>query len=721
MKALESDYVLTGASTQGRKGYKYMLILPLYSRSRVPRRTPLITLLSTVCAMGLASTASAQEFGIDSNGVLFHVDENWSASFNYLCVNNDCRTGTRSGGRFTRDVSGFVSVGQTVTIEFKVQDNSIGQCLTGGISITRQANGSSVDSPCATSSAPNPNPDPAPNPNPDPAPNPNPDPAPNPNPDPAPNPSPDPDPAPAPPPSPPGGSNNNGAGLISVSGDTITTRFGERFRDRHESDRNHDTYINEYAQGSAYEIVLIDRPNGLEVQLRSPQTRLSMVNFTHDHIVTSGTADPPQYRGGGFMAKGSLSGPRDDNAGNMVNNLYFSMTSANGKSWSAVRSNREIVTMEFTPRRRLNGNFPQYYSDIIRYRAGQGGITFERNDDRYFSGGPTTNFAHGSASFEFSQAFLGIDQPLMNTFTLGRELFRVSFAGGSLPGNGGTATGADPNAAEDACINCHFQLGKGAPPNRGNGEQQGFSGSGRNLRVAPQLIGLGLLEAVDQSTINGFASSNGGKVGDGRFGWKATQATIEDQVRTAFARDMGVTSPSGQFVARIRDYIRALGVPIRRHPTAQANQQPNTALRVADSQTITDNNVLAGERAFNNAGCDNCHIPEMQTGSSHPIVQFRNITIRPFTDMLLWDMGSELCADSGEGNATACEWRTAPLWGTRLQERVTGHATFLHDGRATTRDAAIRAHGGSAQRARDAYLGLSSSERDNLILYLRTL
>ena len=519
-----------------------------------------------------------------------------------------------------------------------------------------------------------------------------------------------------------GSSNNEAGGMIEVNGGTITTRLAERFRLRHESDTIHDQYVPEYADGSSYEIVLIDRPDGLEVQLHSPQTELTMVNFTHDHIVNGGFADPPQYTGGGFMHKGSLNGPADDSNGNRVNSMYYMVTSANGKSWGSLRGSNEIVTLEFTPRRELNGNFPQYYSDILRYRPGKGGVRFERNDDRYFSAGPTTNFAHGSASYEFSQAYMGIDQPTLHTFTHGREVFRASFLDGdTLNGLGGTVSGADPDAVAEACIDCHFQLGKGAPPDRGTAEQQGFINSGQNLRVAPQLIGLGLLDAVEDSTLQGFATQNGGRLGDGRYGWKASTKEIEDQVVKALANDMGVTNAPAEQILALGTYIRGLGVPIRRHPDAQAAQQPNTALRVPDSKTITDSDVLNGEAAFNSAGCNSCHIPEMQTGNSSPYPQFRNITIRPFTDMLLHDMGPELCAASGEGSAGACEWRTAPLWGTRLQERVTGHATFLHDGRATTRDQAIRAHGGDAQSARDAYVNMSSGQRNNLILYLKTL
>ena len=636
-------------------------------------------------------------FGIDANGNLFHADGGWSAGFHYLCVDGTCFPGMRAEGIFYRDASNEVAVGETAHIEFKVEDDG-GQCLTGEVLITRQQGLTTANSPCAEAAD-----NPAPNP------------------DPVPDPEPIPETIPEPEPIGTEERSQRGAGLISVAGDTITTRFAERFRDRHESDRNHDTYINEYAEGSAYEILLIDRPNSLEVQIHSPQAPLSMVNLTYSHITNPGFADPPQYQSGGFMAKGSLDGPANDSTDQLVDRLYFEIRYANGRPWSEVRNSHEILTLEFTPRRELNGNFPQYYSDIFRYRAGQGGITFERDDARYFSAGPTTNFAHGSPGFEFSQPYLGIDQPRLQAFTLGRELFRASFLGDPLPGNGGNATGADPGAAASTCVSCHFQLGKAAPPGRGSEAQRGFIHDGNDLRVAPPLIGLGLLEAVDAGTIEELASQSGGKVPDGRFGWKATEPTIRSQILKAFALDMGVRNVSHTFVDRMEEYIRGIGVPIRRHPTAQANQQPNVGLRVSDTDTITDPNVVDGETAFLESACASCHVPVLQTGDQHPIAQFRNITIRPFTDLLLWNMGPALCADRDEGSADRCEWRTAPLWGLRLQQRVSGHATFLHDGRATTLDEAIRLHGGDARAARDAYANLSASRRMNLLLYLMSL
>ncbi|MFP6640051.1 MAG: family 31 carbohydrate-binding protein, partial [Myxococcota bacterium] len=445
-------------------------------------------------------------FGIEDRKSIFHVDEGWTARFNYLCINGDCRPGHRENGFFRRNLLGELESGELASIEFKVEDEG-GQCLTGAMPIRVEPGVTAVNSPCSTSVLPSP-PDSG---------------------------------APvgplAPPPlgsSPPEVVEALAGGLISRQGNVITTRLADRFRDRHESDTQHDRYIENYAEGTSYEIILTDRPDALEVQIHSPHTPLSMVNFTHDHIQVPGFVDPPRYRGGGFMSKGSLNGPGNDSADHQVNRLFFEIRSTNGRPWSEVRDDHEVVTLEFTPRRELNGNFPQYYSDIVRYVAGQGGVVLERDDLRYFSGGSTTNFAHGSRGFEFSQPFLGIDEPKLHRFTLGRELFRASFLGDALVGNGGWATGADPEAAASACVDCHFQLGAASPPGRGTSQQQGFIGHGADLRVAPALIGLGLLEAIDETTIEDLAARSGGKVPDGRFGWKATQRSLREQVLVAF-------------------------------------------------------------------------------------------------------------------------------------------------------------------------------------------
>jgi CxxC motif-containing protein (DUF1111 family) len=112
----------------------------------------------------------------------------------------------------------------------------------------------------------------------------------------------------------------------------------------------------------------------------------------------------------------------------------------------------------------------------------------------------------------------------------------------------------------------------------------------------------------------------------------------------------------------------------------------------------------------------------MQTGSDHPISALRNREVALYSDLLLHDMGPELADGFYEGVATGTEWRTTPLWGLRLvREFLGGKAFYLHDGRTSDLREAIRAHGGEAQNARDAFLQLTDAERQALITFLESL
>jgi CxxC motif-containing protein (DUF1111 family) len=111
----------------------------------------------------------------------------------------------------------------------------------------------------------------------------------------------------------------------------------------------------------------------------------------------------------------------------------------------------------------------------------------------------------------------------------------------------------------------------------------------------------------------------------------------------------------------------------------------------------------------------------MRTGT-HWIPQLSQQEVRVYSDLLLHDMGPELADGRPDGDASGSEWRTAPLWGTRLvAEFLGGKAFFLHDGRATTIDGAIRLHGGEAQAAAEAYSGLGSAEQQALLAFVGSL
>jgi CxxC motif-containing protein (DUF1111 family) len=262
------------------------------------------------------------------------------------------------------------------------------------------------------------------------------------------------------------------------------------------------------------------------------------------------------------------------------------------------------------------------------------------------------------------------------------------------------------------------------------------------LRLAPPLVGLGLLEAIPDETIVHLAArapvagirgrvnrvwdESQGKTVLGRFGLKANHGSLREQVAAAFLNDIGLSTPvypeqncpaiqSGckeQMVAgkpeitplRIAAtelYIRALMVPVRR--------------QTEDAQ------VRRGEQVFVDAHCAVCHVPELKTGEFPPMPQLAGQAIQPFTDLLLHDMGEGLADGRPDFLAGRSEWRTPPLWGIGLSEKVNGAGAFLHDGRARNFSEAILWHGGEAQVSREAFRLLTRTDRDSLIAFLQSL
>ncbi len=270
-------------------------------------------------------------------------------------------------------------------------------------------------------------------------------------------------------------------------------------------------------------------------------------------------------------------------------------------------------------------------------------------------------------------------------------------------------------------------------------------------RVAPPMIGLGLLEAVPEEQIlaladPGDANNDGitgmpnqvwsrehGKVMLGRFGWKAGIPTVSQQAAEAFNGDIGISStmipsPAGDCTDKESDclnapngnspnyqnvevgdelfnlvafYSRNLAVPVRRNPAGAE--------------------VLKGKEIFYRIGCASCHNPKFVTGEAKGQPHLSHQLIWPYTDMLLHDMGEGLADNRPEGAATGGEWRTPPLWGIGLTETVSGHTLFLHDGRARNVTEAILWHGGEAQGPRNKFAELSKVDRTALLAFVNSL
>lgn len=421
-----------------------------------------------------------------------------------------------------------------------------------------------------------------------------------------------------------------------------------------------------------------------------------------------------------------------------------------------------------------------YYSDTFRYRVGYGGLTSNNQDpsgrpgpeeEARLAGDTTIPWLYAEPELAFMQMALNTQPDAAQDFLRGRRLFHTRFDSGehSEPGNPRFEAHAGklgPLFNATACTDCHIGNGGGRlregpqtdlilklPPGGELGSQlqrqegevviERFerrsvtladgetveltrpvfgtppSVSGFSPRMAGRIAGVGLLEAIDEAVmlqaadpedadgdgVSGRARVVVGPSGQrhlGRFGWKATQVSVAHQTAGALRSDMGVESAllggdelsSGELEQLVR-YVQLLGMPGQRGGTAR------------------------GEALFDEVGCADCHRPEVTTGDTHPRVELRAQTIRPYSDLLLHDMGPELSDTTGASDAA--EWRTPPLWGVGRSEEVTGAVHLLHDGRARSVLEAILWHGGEGLEARDRFAELSAEDRAELLQFVESL
>ncbi len=265
-----------------------------------------------------------------------------------------------------------------------------------------------------------------------------------------------------------------------------------------------------------------------------------------------------------------------------------------------------------------------------------------------------------------------------------------------------------------------------------------------SARVAPPMIGLGLLEAIAEQDLlanedpedanadgirgraNRVWSHEAQALAVGRFGWKAGQPSMRQQNADAFFNDMGLSTPllSGtactvqqadclaaahggepevneKIEAQVLFYSRNLAVPARRSPDSPE--------------------VLKGKQLFNQANCQGCHTARFVTAKEAAEPELAEQVIFPYTDLLLHDMGEGLADQRPEFQASGQDWRTPPLWGVGLTEAVSGHTRFLHDGRARNLMEAVLWHSGEAEASKQQVLKFSQPEREALLAFLNSL
>lgn len=257
-----------------------------------------------------------------------------------------------------------------------------------------------------------------------------------------------------------------------------------------------------------------------------------------------------------------------------------------------------------------------------------------------------------------------------------------------------------------------------------------------SARVAPPLPGMGLLESIPEAEILANAdpedSNSDGisgkpnhvwdiakqKVILGRFSWKANQPSIAQQSADAFRNDIGITSDLFPEQPCTTTQTACLSLPDGGKPELPPDLLEKVVYHVANQPVPPRRDadapqVLQGQKLFQQAGCVACHTPTFPSLAQQPA--------QPYTDLLLHDMGAGLADNRPDYEASGSEWRTPPLWGIGLTEKINGHTRFLHDGRARNLLEAILWHGGEAESARQVVLAMDKAERDALLRFLNSL
>ncbi|KII31254.1 thiol oxidoreductase [Pseudomonas fluorescens] len=269
-----------------------------------------------------------------------------------------------------------------------------------------------------------------------------------------------------------------------------------------------------------------------------------------------------------------------------------------------------------------------------------------------------------------------------------------------------------------------------------------------SARIAPPMIGLGLLEAIPEEAIlanadaqakekNGIAGRPNRVWDDaqqktvlGRFGWKAGQPNLNQQNVHAFSGDMGLTTSLRPIDDCTDAQTACKTAPNGNGPDGEPEVSDNILrlvlfysrnLAVPARRDVNAPQVLAGKNLFYQTGCQSCHTPKYTTAANAAEPELANQVIRPYSDLLLHDMGDGLADNRTEFQASGRDWRTPPLWGIGLTEAVSGHTQFLHDGRARNLLEAVLWHGGEAKAAQQQVLSFNAEQRAALLAFLNSL
>ncbi len=248
------------------------------------------------------------------------------------------------------------------------------------------------------------------------------------------------------------------------------------------------------------------------------------------------------------------------------------------------------------------------------------------------------------------------------------------------------------------------------------------------LRIPLQIVGLGLIESVQDNAILANMNANqavkqefgihghpnrvpnNGTIS--RFGWKAQNGSINIFAGEAYNVEMGITNDLFPIARNEDDNCNIAYEPFdvpRTDPGLFDNPLKimpawlmfTVFMRFVDAPRPVAFTASAqrGQQLFTSTGCALCHNPQFKTRGIQNadintpnqeigphVVALRNQEVNLYSDLLLHHMGATLADNIIQGQAGPDEFRTTPLWG--IGQRL----FFLHDGRTNNLVTAIEDH-----------------------------
>jgi CxxC motif-containing protein (DUF1111 family) len=275
----------------------------------------------------------------------------------------------------------------------------------------------------------------------------------------------------------------------------------------------------------------------------------------------------------------------------------------------------------------------------------------------------------------------------------------------------------------------------------------------RTFRTSLNTLGDGFVESIDSNTLVAISNNQpagmrgqfiqvpvleaGGAIRGGRFGWKNQHASLVSFSADAYLNEMGITSvrqptentSNGRDLSAFDDVPdpedpAAPGAPDGADVDAFARFMRASKAPPRDTALAATFDAQQGSALFDAIGCNICHVRNITTAPPGTVINqgaftvpaaLGNKTIHPFGDFLLHDVGTGDGIVQNGGQSTRNRLRTAPLWGMRSRDRL------MHDGETLTRNEAILRHAGEANGVINNYIGLSTTQKNQLITFLNSL